>query len=69
MNMGSLFKKPEPPKPVAMPDSEGPQVREAEARRRRTIAAQSGRRSTVLSQGQGEAGTGAYRASVLGNAG
>jgi hypothetical protein len=65
--MGSLFKKPDPPKPVAMPDTEAPQVREAEAQRRRAIAAQSGRRSTVLSQG--EAGTGAYRASVLGNAG
>lgn len=68
--MGSLFKRPDPPerpKPVAMPDTESPAMRAAEAMRRQQIAARSGRSSTILSRPEGTGG--AYRNSLLGQAG
>lgn len=69
--MGSLFSKPKmpDPKPTPMPDPEGPDVRAEEERRRRAIAARSGRSSTILSRGSGgEAGTRSYSNSLLGQA-
>lgn len=69
--MGSLFKKPDikEPTPVRMPDPEGPDVRAEEERRRRAIAARSGRTSTILSRSSGgEAGTRSYSNSLLGQA-
>lgn len=59
----------EKPKPVAMPDPEGQAAREEAERRRREIANRGGRASTVMSRGGGEGGTGAYRNSLLGQAG
>lgn len=70
--MGALFggKKPEPPKAIAMPDATSPVVRAAEDQRRRQIMARSGRQSTILSRpDSGGAGTGAYKNSLLGQAG
>ncbi|WP_420961067.1 hypothetical protein [Brucella sp. IR073] len=70
--MGSLFKKPPKPEPVRMPDEEDPQTQEAEAQRRRQIAARSGRTSTMLSRQNGSRsaspGTTAYGNSFLGQA-
>lgn len=67
--MGSLFKRPEAPdkpKPVAMPDTESPVIRNAEENRRRQIAGRSGRASTILTR---DGAGGAYRNSLLGQAG
>lgn len=70
--MGNLFKPkmPEVAKPVRMPDPEDPETNEAEERKRRQIAARSGRTSTILSQRSGGgAGTQAFTNSLLGQAG
>lgn len=67
--MGSLFKREAPPKPkpVAMPDPQSPVNKAAEEERRRQIAARSGRASTILTRP--ESSGGAYRHSLLGQAG
>lgn len=68
--MGALFGKPKPPKVVRMPDANDPVIRQSEERKRREIAARSGRSSTMLSRGAGgEAGTRSYSNSLLGSAG
>lgn len=68
--MSFLFGKTQKPTPVAkMPDPEDAGTKNAEDRKRREIAARSGRRSTVLSQSASNgAGTSAYKATLLGNA-
>ena len=69
--MSFLFGGKSKPTPVAkMPDPEDAAYRNAEDRKRREIAARSGRRSTVLSQGAtaGSAGTSAYKNTMLGQA-
>jgi hypothetical protein len=68
--MGSLFKRPDPPerpKPVLMPDTDSPVIRNAEDAKRRQIASRSGRTSTMLTRP--ESAGGAYRNSLLGQAG
>lgn len=68
--MGALFGKPKPPKVVRMPDTNDPVIRQSEERKRREIAARSGRSSTMLSRSSGgEAGTRSYSNSLLGSAG
>lgn len=69
--MGALFggKKPPDPKPVLMPDATSPVVKAAAQQRQRQIMARSGRQSTVLTRPDGGAGTGAYKNSLLGQAG
>ena len=73
--MGKLFgggsQKVEPTPVTRMPDPEAPEVKDAEARRRREIMARSGRQSTMLSRGGNGsgAGTGAYGNSLLGQGG
>lgn len=69
--MGSLFgKKPKVAEPVRMPDPEDPETREAEDRRRRQIAARSGRSSTIMTRDRDTgAGTAAFKNSLLGQAG
>jgi len=69
--MGALFGKAKPPTVVRMPDQSDPVVRQSEERKRREIAARSGRSSTMLSRnaGGGEAGTRSYSNSLLGQAG
>lgn len=68
--MGSLFGKPKPPAVVRMPDTNDPVIRQSEERKRREIAARSGRSSTMLSRSSGgEAGTRSYSNSLLGSAG
>lgn len=71
--MASLLKTPKVTPPKPMPDMESPVVRESEDKKRRQIAARGGRASTMLSSrngsGGGEAGTGAYKNSLLGQAG
>jgi hypothetical protein len=68
--MGSLFKRPDPPdrpKPVLMPDTDSPLIRNAEDAKRRQIASRSGRTSTMLSRPE-SVGV-AFRNSLLGQAG
>lgn len=67
--MGSLFKRDPPPKPkpVLMPDPESPVIKNTEDAKRRQIAARSGRTSTMLTRP--DSGGGAYRHSLLGQAG
>lgn len=68
--MGALFGKSKPPKVVRMPDTNDPVIRQSEERKRREIAARSGRSSTMLSRSSGgEAGTRSYSNSLLGSAG
>ena len=68
--MGALFGKPKPPAVVRMPDTNDPVIRQSEERKRREIAARSGRSSTMLSRSSGgEAGTRSYSNSLLGSAG
>jgi len=68
--MGALFGKAKPPKVVRMPDQNDPVIKQSEERKRREIAARSGRSSTMLSRsGGGEAGTRSYSNSLLGSAG
>lgn len=68
--MGALFGKAKPPKVVRMPDTNDPVIRQSEERKRREIAARSGRSSTMLSRSSGgEAGTRSYSNSLLGSAG
>lgn len=68
--MGALFGKSKPPKVVRMPDANDPVIRQSEERKRREIAARSGRSSTMLSRSSGgEAGTRSYSNSLLGSAG
>lgn len=67
--MGSLFKT-KPPEVVRMPDMQDPVVKQSESRKRREIAARSGRQSTMLSRNAGgDAGTRSYANSLLGSAG
>ena len=51
--MGALFGKAKPPKVVRMPDANDPNILQSEERKRREIAARSGRSSTMLSRGAG----------------
>jgi hypothetical protein len=69
--MGALFgKMPKKPEVVRMPDPEGSEAQAAAEARRRQIAGRASRANTVLSRGTGgEGGTGAYRNSLLGQAG
>lgn len=67
--MGSIFGRPKvpEPKPVRMPDANDPAIGAAQDRKRREIAARSGRASTMLSNRQsGTPGTMAYTNSLLG---
>jgi hypothetical protein len=68
--MGSLFKRPDPPerpKPVLMPDTDSPVIRNAEGAKLRQIESRQGRRGTMLTRP--ESAGGAYRNSLLGQAG
>jgi hypothetical protein len=77
--MGGLFKSkaPEPAKVTRMPDEEDPSVVEARRRAAADAQARSGRTSTVLSRNRSrtatpagtQAGTTAYKNSLLGQAG
>lgn len=66
--MGSLFSTPSvpappPPKPTPpMPDMQSPQVQEASRMQAASILGRDGRRSTILSQGNGG---GAYTQKTL----
>lgn len=68
--MNALFgKKPAPPEPVRMPVQDDAEARAAAERQKRAIGVRQGRTSTVMSRGtKGEAGTGAYGNSLLGQA-
>jgi hypothetical protein len=56
--MGSLFAKPEkpkpPPPPAVMPDADDDQIEAAKRRRMAQQLARSGRMSTILSEGAGD---------------
>lgn len=68
--MGALFGKMQKPEVVKMPDPEGSEAQAAAEARRKQITARASRANTVLSRGNsGEGGTGAYRNSLLGQAG
>lgn len=69
--MSALFgKKPEKPEAVRMPVDDDADVKTAEERQRKAIASRGGRTSTILSRPSGvDAGTAAYRNSLLGQAG
>lgn len=67
--MGSLFKRPKDPVPVRMPDTEDPNLKQAEQQQRMAIRARGGRQSTMLTRRSGGAGTAAYGNSLLGQAG
>lgn len=57
-----------PPKTATMPSANGTLARAAAARQRRDIFGRAGRSSTMLTRRDGEAGTSAYRNSLLGQA-
>jgi hypothetical protein len=68
--MGALFgPKMKKEEPVKMPDPQGVEAQAAAEARRRQIASRSSRASTVMSRSGGEGGTGAYKNSLLGQAG
>lgn len=65
--MGALFGgKPKPQPAVRMPDPEDKDSQLAAERQRQTIAARGGRQSTMLTRRSGDAGSTAYRNSLLG---
>lgn len=73
--MGFLFgDKPKPAEPARMPTPDDAESRKAAARARAAAMSRSGRSSTILSRRAGarttgEAGTTAYKNSLLGQAG
>lgn len=68
--MSKLFgSKPEQPKVARMPVPDDAASRDAALRQRQAIANRSGRRSTIMTRGGGEAGTTAFKNSLLGQAG
>lgn len=64
--MGALFSKPKVQPAARMPDPEDKDSRLAALRQQQTIAARSGRQSTMMTRRSGGAGTAAYGNSLLG---